>query len=659
MGKHEERRRARPGAAGAVSTAPSVTAPVAAIPANVMRPAAFGSPMDWFTFAAVTVAVLNLARFLAAFPGVLPSDDSYIVLDIARNIAHGGIFEYNAGEPCTGITSPLYALVLAGLNAVLQNWHASVLFAGVCACLLILWAGYRLAVAVGGRLAGVLWILLFGSSGRLAFHAFMGLEAIFFDGMVLTAVWFFLQRRHLLTGYAAGAAYLVRPEAILFAPVFGICLLIELRRQPRGVRLTERLRTCLPAYLWLAVGFLFLALPWIVYCLHVSGTFLPSTAVWKSAAFEWSGCIRFLGEILRMDFAQPYEYNVVLAHVPPPRFTALCVCAPWFLLVGVAAAVLLRPCRALTLLLFMVVHVLSLACAHRDADQWDRYASIEYAGLLLYAAMIAAVAAQRLAAFLRARAKPMLAACASTLLLLAIVAPVVVVQNARYVFHIQGYQTRASYFYHLDYVIGLWLKQNTPPNTVLAVYQAGGPKFFGECRVIDLGGVAHDQTKPYIRAGMCGKAIVDFNVDYVAAFGDDWMASEGIRMSDTNLFERVPLDCRASTASARTLSASSRRSDTVTAATSVRVTGAAHNSCRYFFTLLCNFLIASYSANSAASFCFLACPHTKVSLGFRSTARSHWSTASGGEDAFFDKYMDITSFLPFAKIFRMVLGKTF
>ena len=70
----------------------------------------------------VMALVLSL-DFKTALPKYLPIDDCYIVLAYARNvIEHGDFFSYNHGLTTTGITSPLYCLVLAFLHLFSGDW---------------------------------------------------------------------------------------------------------------------------------------------------------------------------------------------------------------------------------------------------------------------------------------------------------------------------------------------------------------------------------------------------------------------------------------------------------------------------------------------------------------------------------------------------------
>jgi hypothetical protein len=109
----------------------------------------------------------------------------------------------------------------------------------------------------------------------------------------------------------------------------------------------------------------------------------------------------------------------------------------------------------------------------------------------------------------------------------------------------KSYQIQASYFAQLDYSIGVWLKNNTPANTVVAVYQAGGIRWFGERQIIDFGAITDYSTHGTIDTPQGRvKLLRERHADYIAAFGDNWLDGSACSLKDHNYFERVPLQCR-------------------------------------------------------------------------------------------------------------------
>ena len=103
----------------------------------------------------------------------------------------------------------------------------------------------------------------------------------------------------------------------------------------------------------------------------------------------------------------------------------------------------------------------------------------------------------------------------------------------------------ANYFHSLDYSIGEWLAKNTPSDTTVALYQADGIKFFGNRTIIDGGAVTDHTMLPYLQGKKSlAAAIVERDADYIAPFGDEWLAADGLHMRDPRFFTPVNLRCR-------------------------------------------------------------------------------------------------------------------
>ena len=58
------------------------------------------------------------AVVLAARMAELRHDDAYITFQFARNLATGGGFAFNPGDPVFGTTTPLFTLLLAATYAL-------------------------------------------------------------------------------------------------------------------------------------------------------------------------------------------------------------------------------------------------------------------------------------------------------------------------------------------------------------------------------------------------------------------------------------------------------------------------------------------------------------------------------------------------------------
>jgi len=114
------------------------------------------TPRRWWVgvLRIVLLGVVSSMHIVTAFTTangrpVAPLDDAYITYQYARQIARGYPYQYNDGDPpTTGMTSPLFGFLLAGVYLLGFTGERLVAFAvgtGVIWLGLIAWLTYRLA----------------------------------------------------------------------------------------------------------------------------------------------------------------------------------------------------------------------------------------------------------------------------------------------------------------------------------------------------------------------------------------------------------------------------------------------------------------------------------------------------------------------------------
>jgi len=236
------------------------------------------------------VAALLFAAALARVSGFF-TDDSYIHLVFARSLGRGEGFSFNPGEPVYGFTSPLWMLLLAGGHALVNDWLA--LSRSLCLLFTVLavTATFRLARAAGGSTAAALaaagslalnaWFLRWSLSGMetslAAFLVALGLERVL-RGSRATGV-----------GLAVLAlAVLARPETIL---VFALASAWALAAASRGSRA--------PALWGLVVGGAMLA-AWELWVHAATDSWIPTAYTVKRVhdAVTFAGAAREAGYLL-------------------------------------------------------------------------------------------------------------------------------------------------------------------------------------------------------------------------------------------------------------------------------------------------------------------------------------------------------------------------
>ncbi|NLX11561.1 MAG: hypothetical protein GXY36_18095 [Chloroflexi bacterium] len=214
----------------------------------------------------LALVVALVAALTAAFWDYT-QDDVFITFVYSRNLAEGEGFVFNPGERVQGTTTPLYALLLAGVYRITPD----LLHAGNVLSALFLLAAIGLAVRLtrcvlswAGR--GALALLL--AVSPLVYVSF-GMETLFYTALLLLALWLWAQDRRAPAMLAAAALTWTRADGVVLAGTFGLIALWEsVRRSPLNWR-------DLP---WrLALVYLAGIAPWFLFAWAYFGTPLPQT----------------------------------------------------------------------------------------------------------------------------------------------------------------------------------------------------------------------------------------------------------------------------------------------------------------------------------------------------------------------------------------------
>ena len=250
------------------------------------------SRFDWQPY--VIVAVLQLATvfvFLAnSGSGTssgfskLPLDDAWIHMVYARSFGEHGQLWFNTGIPESGITSPLWAILVGSTWAVVGAFGV-----GIVATAKLL--GIVLALATGWLTMRIVWQLsrqkklgifagaLVAVEPSFGFAAISGMEVQLFSFLALSATWMFLQGRIRTSGILFGLLVIARPEGYV---IFGIAVATAITR-----RLWQRDRLELVSNedvkeLAVLIGpTLLLGAAWAAYNYSVNGTPWPNTYLVK------------------------------------------------------------------------------------------------------------------------------------------------------------------------------------------------------------------------------------------------------------------------------------------------------------------------------------------------------------------------------------------
>ncbi len=229
----------------------------------------------------MALAVVGLTAALTAAFWSYTQDDVYITYVFSRHIAQGEGFVFNPGERVQGSTTPLYALLMAGVSLL----TADLLHAGNLLSALLLLAACALVVDLTREAlspyarAGIAIAL---AASPLVYVSF-GMETLLYTALLMLAFWLWARDRRVLAMLAAAALTWTRADGLVLGGTLGLLALWESRSARPAGRPLPRLRD-LP---WgLAATYALGIAPWFIFAWLYFGTPLPNTFSAKQEAFS-------------------------------------------------------------------------------------------------------------------------------------------------------------------------------------------------------------------------------------------------------------------------------------------------------------------------------------------------------------------------------------
>jgi hypothetical protein len=217
------------------------------------------------------VAVLSRIFILRATHST--TEDFYITLRYAENIAAGHGFVYNLGERVLGATTPLYTLILAAsaalhVDPVVFGKALNILAEGATC-----WLIARILALLGRPRAGWIAALLYATASAPISISIGGMETGLVALAGLCAIYAYIQRKPVALAGALGVLFLLRIDGLLLAVVLA-----------GGWHLTRPKQANTPsrAITWKSIGlFGLLTLPWMLFATLYFGSPVPTSLTAK------------------------------------------------------------------------------------------------------------------------------------------------------------------------------------------------------------------------------------------------------------------------------------------------------------------------------------------------------------------------------------------
>ncbi|MFQ3580684.1 hypothetical protein J8C06_04425 [Chloracidobacterium validum] len=440
------------------------------------------SKLNWF--------VLALASLFPVWCGVGQgfnlNDDAYITLTYAKNLAAGRGFVFNHPPATFGTTTPLLALVVAALGALLRgvSVEAVAVWVTVLAWIAAGWSFYGFRRAWGlsdeSALLVALAVLFGGWSGPMGV---LGSEVFLFHALLVLTFSLHLAGYGVASGVAAGLLFLTRGEGVLALGVIGLSAGAQWLVTPLGEAdasggapkpaWRQVVTTLASSLLRPVVGFGIVVGLWAVYAYGTFGHVLPATLSAKriQVALGWPTFTHELATKWWRNWGGP-----ALGH---PLLSV------WWALVavGISAAIWSRR-RWLVFLLWLIGYVGGYAALGVAGYWW--YQTPVFLSLHLFFALGLVAVVERLAVWRNGQLH--LIGRAVTVCGLACA----MWPAAKAVTTYHGDWRASSYR-----ALAAWFHAHAHPTDRVAFHEVGYLGFYSEQRIVDLCGLTTPEVLPH------------------------------------------------------------------------------------------------------------------------------------------------------------------
>jgi arabinofuranosyltransferase len=468
----------------------------------------------------VAICGLYWARGLALTDDGFPLDDAWIYAQFARTSAAGHFGEFNSGEVVTGITGPLWALLLTPLHALAgENVGLYVVLVKVLGILLL----YGSAISIfylGAYLfrdprAGVAAAFFLLLMPKIVWGTLSGMEAPLLVFLLLTSlnlmarhrdsVW----KRNLLTPLVIGLAGHTRPEAnVLFAIFVAYQWLVWWPARGERPLQTVIRDNVVQTLVWLVV-----LSPNVLFSYSVTGQPIANTFYAKTRGLDLAASLRFLAMGSSMVWFDP-PATATLADMLtwPPRSADMALRLGYTGARGALVMILFvwgirrAPDRrvALPALAWLIGDFLLYTILFTRSNRHYFVPMLPPIALLCGGGLVG------MAEWLRG-ARRLWPALTLIFLFLSVGTIDWAVEYAWNVKNINEQQV----------AIGRWVDETLPADVVLAINDVGAIKYFSQRQIIDVTGLLTPELIPYIRSGRKLEYLSEAAPDYLIVY-DTW-----------------------------------------------------------------------------------------------------------------------------------------
>lgn len=472
----------------------------------------------WFIgtlFIAIAIITLLIYVFTSLDAGqgdlLMPLDDVYIHFQYARQLATGHPYQYNLIDPPTsGATSLLYPYLLAfgyliGFKGLWLGLWAMIL--GTFTFIMSQWAVYRLCKALDvPQWLSLLTAISFGLTGSIAWHFMSGMETGIVVTLLLWTLLRVVEKRLYSFLLVATLLTIMRPEGGLVAALASCTLFLRLWHDYGAQAKHPPKRKYL---LLLAIPILALGLQPLINLL-ITGTTVATGAQAKSILSSVPQDYALIFGRIWDNFSRIWLEFVTGYDVREARGWYLPIFTGILGLGAIPMLILKKNYRLIGLMLLGWLLILTLAISTLDNAFWH-FKRYQMPMLALFFPLSAWGIAEILRRFSQMR-YPIYVFSGLVVPIFGIVL----------FFQFQYYHAmNVSYVYQQPYQMGLWLRDNTPEDALIAVHDVGLMRYIGERNTLDMVGLTTPNAASYWRngPGSVAEFLLNERPDYIASYG--------------------------------------------------------------------------------------------------------------------------------------------
>lgn len=470
-----------------------------------------------FIAAALAVGFYVLVAYRQNGEFGFPLDDAWIHQVYARNLGTRLEFSFFPGQPSSGSTSPLWALVLGLGYLVGLDYRVWTIALGILGLGAAGWMAGRLARHLTGDTRVALWFapLLVVLEWHMVWAAASGMEIVLFVLLALALVerslaWDFESevqvRDFIVMGVLAGLLTLTRPEGIVLAGLVGLGMVLGVMQETREGGKTTAAR-CVGALAVYGSVLVLVLVPFLVFNFQTSGTFLPNTFYAKGA--EYAALTRDTNFFARwlLIYRQPM-IGAQLLLIPGLLYLG------WVYIRG-------RDWRRLLPMLWIAALPALYAWRLPVEYQFGRYMMPIIAFVMVFGVVGTAQLLPRIPLRLLRRAWA---------LTIGVLLAVFLLLGATF-------YAQAVGIVNCEMVAAAkWTRANVPPGALLAVHDIGAQGYFGEHSMLDMAGLVSPEVIPFIREDGKLKEWMRARGAGYAIFFPTWYATLGQDAELTQVF---------------------------------------------------------------------------------------------------------------------------